>query len=214
MTGDASIFTKLISKSSGKVTFRDNMKAKSIGLGDVGKNGETLIKNVLLIDNLSYNLLTVSQLCDKNLYVIFTRRECLILNKNYVVLFKDTRHNDVYVIHLDNISSSNVKCLTAFIDDHWLWHRRLCHFNMGLIENLAKKELVRGLPKLKFLKNKICDACQFGKKVKISFKPKNCVSTSKLLELLHSNLFGPTQHVSLGGCKYTFVIVDDYSRYT
>ncbi|KAL3534741.1 hypothetical protein ACH5RR_003202 [Cinchona calisaya] len=84
---------------------------------------------------------------------------------------------------------------------------------MDLIENLAKKELVRGLPKLKFVKNKIFDACQFGKQVKVSFKQKNCVSTSKPLELLHMDLFGPTQHASLGGSKYAFVIVDDYSRY-
>ncbi|KAL3529339.1 hypothetical protein ACH5RR_008661 [Cinchona calisaya] len=190
------------------------MKEKSIGLGDEGKNCETLIKNVLLVDNLNYNLLSVSQLCDKNLYVLFTKHECLILDKEYVVLFKDTRHNDVYVIYLYNIGSSYVKCLTASIDDPWLWHRRLCHFNMDLIEKLVKKELVRGLPKLKFLKNKICDACQFGKQVKVSFKPKNYVSTSKPLELSHLNLFGPTQHASLGGSKYVFVIVDDYSRYT
>ncbi|KAL3510114.1 hypothetical protein ACH5RR_029515 [Cinchona calisaya] len=214
MTGDASLFTNLTSKNSGKVTFGDDNKAKSIGIGDVGKNGETLIKNVLLVDNLNYNLLSVSQLCDRNLYVFFTKHECLILDKNHVVLFKGSRHNDVYVIHLDKISNSNVKCLTASIDDPWLWHRRLCHFNMDLIEKLAKKDLVRGLPKLKFLKNKICDACQFGKQVKISFKPKNFVSTHKPLELLHLDLFGPTQYASLGGCKYAFVIVDDYSRFT
>ncbi|KAL3510135.1 hypothetical protein ACH5RR_029536, partial [Cinchona calisaya] len=39
MTGDASLFTNLTSKNSGKVTFRDNNKTKSIGIGDVGKNG-------------------------------------------------------------------------------------------------------------------------------------------------------------------------------
>ncbi|KAL3537936.1 hypothetical protein ACH5RR_001302 [Cinchona calisaya] len=71
MIGDASIFTKLKSKNSGKVIFGDNMKAKSIGIGDVGKNGETLIKNVFFVDNLNYNLLSVSQLCDKNLCVIY-----------------------------------------------------------------------------------------------------------------------------------------------
>ena len=36
----------------------------------------------------------------------------------------------------------------------------------------------------------------------------------KPLELLHMDLFGPTQHTSIGGNKYSFVIVDDYTRYT
>ncbi|KAL3520040.1 hypothetical protein ACH5RR_018189 [Cinchona calisaya] len=85
---------------------------------------------------------------------------------------------------------------------------------MDLLKNLAHKELVRGLPKLKFVENKIYDACQFSKQVKVSFKPKNCVSTSRPLELLHMDLFGPTQHASIGGSKYAFVIIDDYSRYT
>jgi hypothetical protein len=40
------------------------------------------------------------------------------------------------------------------------------------------------------------------------------MSTSKSFELLHMNLFGPTQYTSINGNKYSFVIVDDYTRYT
>ena len=40
------------------------------------------------------------------------------------------------------------------------------------------------------------------------------MSTSKAFELLHMDLFGPTQYTSNGGNKYGFVIVDDYTRYT
>ena len=40
------------------------------------------------------------------------------------------------------------------------------------------------------------------------------VSTSKAFKLLHMDLFGPTQYTSIGGNKYGFVIVDDYTRYT
>ena len=47
-----------------------------------------------------------------------------------------------------------------------------------------------------------------------SFKPKNLVSTSKPLELLHMDLFGPMDVISMGGKSYGFVIVDDYSRFT
>ena len=40
------------------------------------------------------------------------------------------------------------------------------------------------------------------------------MSTIKAFELLHMNLFRPTQYTSIGGNKYGFVIVDDYTRYT
>ena len=85
---------------------------------------------------------------------------------------------------------------------------------MKTLSKLVKNDLVIGLPKLKFDKDKICDACQFGKQVKNFFKSKNLVSTSRPLELLHVDLFGPMDVLSMGGKSYGFVIVDDYSRFT
>jgi len=76
------------------------------------------------------------------------------------------------------------------------------------------KDLVIGLPKIKFEKDKLCDACQKGKQTRVSFKPKNVVSTSKPLELLHLDLFGPSRTRSLSENYYGFVIVDDFFRFT
>ncbi|GJU37289.1 retrovirus-related pol polyprotein from transposon TNT 1-94 [Tanacetum coccineum] len=92
-----------------------------------------------------------------------------------------------------------------------LWHRRLGHANMRLIQSLASKELVRNLPKLKFDQH-FCDACKIGKQAHASHKAKNIVSTTRCLELLHMDLFGPSAVRSYGGNRYTLVIVDDYSR--
>ncbi|XP_074590614.1 uncharacterized protein LOC141846467 [Curcuma longa] len=47
-------------------------------------------------------------------------------------------------------------------EEGWLWHRRLGHINMKTIAKVANKELVKGLPKLKYIKDKMCDACQEG----------------------------------------------------
>ena len=63
-------------------------------------------------------------------------------------------------------------------------------------------------------KDKPCEACQKGKQSKSSFKLKNVVSTSKPLELIHMDLFGLTKVTNLGGMHYTYVLVDDYPRYT
>jgi hypothetical protein len=43
---------------------------------------------------------------------------------------------------------------------------------------------------------------------------KNVMTTSRPLELLHMDLFGPIAYLSIGGSKYGLVIVDDFSRFT
>jgi hypothetical protein len=40
------------------------------------------------------------------------------------------------------------------------------------------------------------------------------MTTSRPLELLHMDLFGPIAYLSIGGSKYGLVIVDDFSRFT
>jgi len=85
---------------------------------------------------------------------------------------------------------------------------------MHHLNRIASKDLVIGLPKLKFERNKLCRACQMVKQTKSSFKSINAVSTTRPLELLHMDLFGPSRTMSLGGNYYGLVIVDDYSRFT
>jgi len=90
----------------------------------------------------------------------------------------------------------------------------LGHANWRLISKLSKLQLVKGLPNIDYHSNALCGACQKGKIVKSSFKTQDIVSTSRPLELLHIDLFGPVNTASLYGSKYGLVIVDDYSRWT
>ena len=79
---------------------------------------------------------------------------------------------------------------------------------------MVKHDLVRGLKDVVFDKDKLCSSCQAGKQVENTHPKKSMMSTSEAFEILHMNLFGPTQYTSIGGDKYGFVIVDDYTRYT
>jgi len=76
---------------------------------------------------------------------------------------------------------------------------------MQHLNKLISKELVIGLPKKKFEKDKLCVACQKGKQVKQSFHSKNRISTSKPLELLQMDLFGPSRIKSFG--KITMLLL-------
>ena len=99
-------------------------------------------------------------------------------------------------------------------DKKWQWHRRLRHANWRLISKLSKSQLVRGLPDIDYHSDALRGACQKGKIVKTSFKSKDIVSTSRPLELLHIDLFGPVSTASIYGSKYGMVIVDDYCRWS
>nr|GEZ77179.1 retrovirus-related Pol polyprotein from transposon TNT 1-94 [Tanacetum cinerariifolium] len=107
-----------------------------------------------------------------------------------------------------------------FRNDHasktksWLWHRRLSHRNFGAINHLARKGLVRGLPKLKFEKDHLRSACAMGKSTRKTHKPKSEDTNQEKLYLLHMDLCGPMRVESVNGKKYILVIVDDYSRFT
>ena len=102
----------------------------------------------------------------------------------------------------------------AKLDESWLWHKKLSHLNFKAMNNLVKKDLVRGLPKVEFTKDGLCDACQKGKQRKASFRKKIELSTDSPWQLLHMDLFGPVNIMSIARKKYALVIVDDFSRFT
>jgi hypothetical protein len=85
---------------------------------------------------------------------------------------------------------------------------------MKQLNKLIKHDIVKGLKDVTFKKDKLCSACQAGKQVGNTHPKKSIMSISKAFELLHMDLFRPITYTSIGGNKYDFVIVDDFTRYT
>ncbi|GKE39400.1 retrovirus-related pol polyprotein from transposon TNT 1-94 [Tanacetum coccineum] len=108
---------------------------------------------------------------------------------------------------------SNLLVVKASKNKSWLSHRRLNHLNFGTINDLARKDLVRGLPRLKFEKDHLCSACQLGKSKKHTHKPKTENTNLEVLNTLHIDLCGPMRVQTINEKKYILVIVDDYSRF-
>nr|GFA10852.1 retrovirus-related Pol polyprotein from transposon TNT 1-94 [Tanacetum cinerariifolium] len=96
----------------------------------------------------------------------------------------------------------------------WLWHQRLSHLNFDTINDLAKNDLVIGLPKFKYHKEYLCPSCEQGKSKRASHPPKPVPNSKQRLHLLHMDLCGPIRIESINGNQYVLVIVDDYSLYT
>ncbi|WVZ75656.1 LOW QUALITY PROTEIN: hypothetical protein U9M48_023691 [Paspalum notatum var. saurae] len=214
MTGDSRMFTSLSGdvENFDNITFGDNSKGKVEGLGKIEISS---VNNMLLVDSLNFNLLSVGQLCDLGFQCLFKPNEVIVSKiDGGEKVFKGFRHNNLYLVDFNSKKANLQACLFSKNSMGWLWHRRLAHVGMSTLKKVMKKDLVRGLKDITFDKDKLCSACQAGKQVANTHPRKTFMSTSRPLELLHMDLFGPTTYTSIGGNNYGFVIVDDFSRYT
>lgn len=131
-------------------------KKKIIGIGIVGKNPK--IDNVSLVKGLKFNLICVSELYDKGMDVNFIKGECNVLKDEKVVLKAKTMEN-VNILETNKLSGANPVCLAFVTNDIWLWHTRLGHARISILDKLSKKKLVNSLTELKFENDNVCNAC-------------------------------------------------------
>jgi hypothetical protein len=218
MTGDARMFNSINTNDSNgydSITFDDNGKVKVKGLGKIAISNDLSISNVLLVETLNFNLLSVAQLCDLGFKCIFGVDDIEIISVDGSnLIFKGFRYENLYLLDFNASDAQLSTCLFTKSTMGWLWHRRLGHVKIKQLNRLIKHELVKCLKDVVFEKDKFCSSCQVGKQVGNTHPKKSMMSISKAFELLHMDLFGSTQYTSIGGNRYGFVIVDDYIRYT
>ena len=99
------------------------------------------------------------------------------------------------------------------VDESWLLNRSLGHLNFDNLVKISKKEAVRDLPKILKPLNSVCRHCQHGKQTRSNFKTKEHM-TSCPLEIVHTDLYGPTITKILQGEYYFMLLIDDYTRMT
>ena len=154
--------------------------------------GVTSISNVLLVESLNFNLLSVAQLCDLGFKCIFGVDDVEIINvDDSNLIFKGFRYENLYLVDFNASEAQLSTCLFTKSSMGCLWHRRLGHVGMKQLNRL-EHDLVRGLIDVVFEKDKLCSSCQAGKQVGNTHPKKSMMSTSKAFELLHMDLFGPT----------------------
>nr|GFB15103.1 retrovirus-related Pol polyprotein from transposon TNT 1-94 [Tanacetum cinerariifolium] len=83
--------------------------------------------------------------------------------------------------------------------ESWLWHQRLSHLSFDSINDLARNDLVTGLPKFKYHKENLCPSCEQGKSKRASHPPKPVPNSRQRLHLLHMDLCGPMRIASTNG---------------
>ncbi|GJR35360.1 ribonuclease H-like domain-containing protein [Tanacetum coccineum] len=150
MTGNIAYLSDFKKFDGGYVAFGGGAYGGKITSKGTLKTANLDFEDVYFVNELKFNLFSVSQMCDKKNYVLFTDTECLVLSLNFKlpdenqILLKVPRKDNMYSFDMKNIvPKESLTCLVAkaTLDESMLWHRRLGHINFKNINKLVKDNL-------------------------------------------------------------------------
>jgi hypothetical protein len=118
------------------ITFGDNSHGQVLGFGKIAITTEHSISKVLLVESLDYNLLSVSQLCERGYNYLFTIKGVTVFRRSDgSFAIKGVLRGKFYLVDFIPEEVELDRCLIAKTNMGWLWHRRLAHVD---IRNLHK----------------------------------------------------------------------------
>ena len=163
MTGDRSLFMVFKSKKGGNVTFGDGSKSQIKGKGIIYLPRLPDIANVLYVEGLRVNLLSISHTCDQDFMVLLSKGKYLVMDESGKKLISGVHTLDnCYGLVLD----ANIVCISIRLPNEDLWHQRIGHASYKHLSIVSKHELVLGIPKLSRVSNVVCRPCQLRKQTK------------------------------------------------
>ncbi|CAJ2658399.1 unnamed protein product [Trifolium pratense] len=197
------------------VKLGDNSTMSVMGKGNVkiSLQGKiSVITDVYYLPNLRNNLLSIGQLQQKNLTIVFNKDTCKIFHEERgLIVSTPMTVNRMYILLCPVITPSCLK--TTHESEGSLWHHRYGHLSFKGLHTLAKKDMVNGLPLLQE-SQELCSDCVISKQHRDSIPKTSSWRATEKLELVHSDICGPITPTSNGGCRYFITFTDDYSRKT
>lgn len=174
----------------------------------LGKN-KVQVNNVLYVPKLAANLLSVSAMVKNGCQVNFRQDSCDIYNREGKWICSAKLINNLYILNTHREIHANLT--STALNDYVLWHRRMGHLNFADVNKLPACTEGVNLSMEGSKEPITCTICIEAKQPRLPFN--NIGSrASQPLELIHSDLCGPMETLSLGGMKYFLTFVDDYTR--
>jgi hypothetical protein len=225
MTNDRAAFNTF-ETGEGRVIVAGGKVLKATGRGTVagqvkgsdGKHMPITLSDVLYVPDLDANLLSVKSITRKGAQVVFGRQHDNAYIEVGTKRLPIRTSGDLYIIEILSSNGGATSTLgeatarTAISAE--LVHRRLGHYNMRDIIRLSSKSDV-GLPDIKSDATKVCDVCSVSKNTRSSFPSTGDLSRDahKPLDIVHVDVTGPVDTISLGGARYALIFTDAYSRW-
>jgi hypothetical protein len=227
MTPHREWFSEYEKYDGGDVFLGDDSTAKIFGRGRVElllKDGRIrTLPGVMHIPKLARSLISLSRMDDAGVDIVFGKNTCK-MERGAMVLMRGVRCGTLYKLlgstYTNGCNSSvvpeqrNKEDKTNIVPEKktMLWHQRLGHIGEKGLRTLHGKVMIEGMsnctPGLDF-----CEHCIYGKQNRVRF-PSSTTRAKGILELIHSDVFGPVPVPSLGKSVYYVSFIDDSSRNT
>lgn len=214
MTGRKELFSTYEKLSTPeKVSVGDGRILDAIGHGTVKvelthkrTRKQIRFEHVLHVPDLAVNLFSVRAVTDKGYIVQFGKRRCWVKDGKGYVKAMGALVDRMYLMDCELVTDfAAVSCD--------VWHQRLGHAGESTLKHMHKNSLVVGAD-LHGTPSSFCEPCVKGKMARVSFPPVGEIKTKRQLELVHSDVCGPMENTSIGGCRYFVTFIDDYTRYS
>jgi hypothetical protein len=178
-----------------------------------------LLRDVLYVPSLRRKLISVSRLDDQHIHCHFSDRQCVIQFDNKDVglairrgmLYLRSQSDVVNVLDIpenDPASRGRKRKRSDGETSSKLWHYRLGHISRGIIQSLAKEQILHPLDFTDLEQCRDCIKGKFAKQIK-----KNGKHSTRVLEIIHTDICGPFSVRTVDGFNSFITFTDDYSRY-
>lgn len=171
------------------------MNVKTVGNTMIKLNNNDIeVKNVLHVPDLVANLLSVNKIVENGNSVIFNEKGCIIKNNKNETLAICKPENGVYKFQENKkmclLTKNNTSAYTLNS-----YYRRLGHMNYQALLKMKNMKKIDFYDDDSEIKN--CEYCAGGKQTRKPFKS-STTQSSKILELIHSDLCGPMETATIG----------------
>ena len=164
------------------------------------------LNDILHVPLITKNLLSIHKFTlDNNVYVEFHPNFCMVKDiQTHQQLMRGEHKDGLYLLHFLQNRSSYIGEKAS----PETWHNRLGHPHFRVLQNILNKY---GLPLTHKISHLHCEACRTSKSHKLPFNISVHKST-KPLELIHSDVWGPAPILSHFGFSYYVIFTDDFSK--
>ena len=212
MTPNRDYFSSFIGKEGNTILMGNDASCRAMGVGTVKiRMFDGVIRTltgVHYVPGLRKSLISLGQLASMGCKVTL-EKDGLKVSRGALILMKGDMFRNLYLLKGTTVLGETCVGVDSSraLDATRLWHLRLGHISEKGLELLRGRKMIKG----NFDKLDFCQECVLGKQTKVSFGV-GLHRSERVLDYVHTDVWGPVATASIGGAKYFISFIDDFSR--
>ena len=204
------------------ITTANNKVFHAIGMGDLQihvPNGTTLsqilLKDTLYAPDLCLTVVSIGHIVKAGYTVQFAESSCDIKRGENGPIIGCISASANGLFKVDHAFTATDESALAKPIDILMLHRRLGHISVNAIRTLICAGSITGIQLIDNFPPFICDSCEYAKTTQKAIrKEREAPQAQAFSNEVHTNVWGPSPNLSLGGRKYYVTFTDDHTHFT